>query len=97
LYKGKHQKNSKKGKSRRVSKAYLWIKTDALDHKKRAPRDKIIKWQIRVMRWYSINSKKTHKAVPAPSAIPVNFLFLHSKISAAAKENVHNVIMQQRK
>lgn len=65
---------------------YLWIKTDALDHKKRAARAKIIKWQTRVMRLYCINSKKTHKAVPAPSAIAVHFLFLHSKISAAATE-----------
>jgi len=63
----------------------LWIKTDALDHKKSAARDIINKWQIKVIRWYPIISKKNQKAVPAPSAIPVLLRFLHSKISAAAK------------
>ena len=66
--------------------AYLWIKTDALDHKKSAARDTINKWQIKVMRWYCINSKKIQKAVPAPSTIPVLLLLLHSKISAAARD-----------
>ncbi|RDX87856.1 hypothetical protein CR513_30620, partial [Mucuna pruriens] len=66
--------------------AYLWIKTDALDHKKSAARDRINKWQRKVITWYSITSKKTQMEVPTPSTIPLLLLFLHNKISAAARD-----------
>lgn len=55
-----------------------------MDHRKRTARESIRIWQTRVTKWYSSNSKKTHKAVAPPSTLAEIFLFLHKKTSAAA-------------
>ena len=59
------------------------MKVEALDHKNNKAKASIITWQIRVSRWYSINSNKTHMTVATPSTPADTFLFLHKKISAA--------------
>lgn len=58
-----------------------WI---ALDHKNKPARTRITAWQIKVSRWYSTNSNRTHKAVATPRAAADIFLFLQRRISASA-------------
>lgn len=62
---------------------YLLMKVDAFDHKNNTASVSIAKWEIKVKRWYSSNSKRTHKAVATPSVVAEIFLFLHRKTSAA--------------
>ena len=67
---------------------YLLMKKEALDHKNTTARAAIKMWQINVRKWYSSNSNKIHAIVAPPRTPPDNFLSLHRKISAAVRQTI---------
>jgi hypothetical protein len=64
------------------------MKEEALDQRKRAPRENMRPWQTKVKRWYPSSSKMIQMAVAPPSTPAEMFLFLHRNTLAAAKRRI---------